>query len=282
MLVLLLLLGSMEECTVDSLLDRWFASTGNRSLLGDEEMKESLRSHTPRPVQHQAERPASSASFYYTLPTPPLQPDDWRESESRFLTSPRRQNSAAGSATTAEERRARHLASAGVIFTTLPTQLARDDPTLPHHRGTESQAQHWSLPPWPFSPPADEEYQAFGTLMSSGGAGSSGSRRAVRMETDHEPQAFPPPATTARRRSRTAGDAGAVRGIGGQSGEGQAGDRAAATVAAAGGGGASGSRPSVAALAAAVGPKTTDKSCRNCRTRKVKVRPAVSLAYRFI
>jgi len=85
--------------------------------------------------------------------------------------------------------------------------------------------------------------------------------------------------STARRRPSHGDDlevGGPVRGIGGRGGGrsqghahgSSAGGSGSATAAAAGSGGAS--RASVSALAAAVGARTTEKSCKNCRVRKVK------------
>ncbi|GAA5840563.1 hypothetical protein JCM9279_007365 [Rhodotorula babjevae] len=88
-----------------------------------------------------------------------------------------------------------------------------------------------------------------------------------------------PPPSTARRRASQGTDlevGGSVRGLGGRGGGrsqghahgSSAGGSGSATAAAAGSGGAS--RASVSALAAAVGARTTEKSCKNCRVRKVK------------
>uniref|UniRef100_A0A0K3CFP7 BY PROTMAP: gi/472585190/gb/EMS22756.1/ C6 transcription factor [Rhodosporidium toruloides NP11] gi/647400044/emb/CDR45149.1/ RHTO0S10e05534g1_1 [Rhodosporidium toruloides] n=1 Tax=Rhodotorula toruloides TaxID=5286 RepID=A0A0K3CFP7_RHOTO len=231
------------------------------------------RCHTPRGVQHHTERPASSASFYYTLPTPPTTHDSRTTAESRPLSSRHLLPPALPPAT--EQGRAPHLDSAGVIFITSPVAPAPETASRQSYHTLDhpsSHTKHPSLPAWPLTPPAQSDYQLTDISMSSdGGAGSSGDQGttpSARMETD---PLFPPPPVGARRRSRTAGESGPVRGIVGQAAEEQAAvDRGSATAAAAGAGGASSSRPAVAALAAAVGPKTTEKSCRNCRTRKVK------------
>ncbi|BGO93696.1 hypothetical protein NBRC10512_006577 [Rhodotorula toruloides] len=226
-------------------------------------------SPTSQGGQYHTERPASSASFYYTLPTPPTAHDSRNAAQSRPLPS-RHLLSALPLAT--EQGRAPHLDYAGVIFSTSPVAPAPETHSYHGLDHSSSLTQQPSLPAWPLTPPAQSDYQLTSMSMSSdGGAGPSGDQGATpsaRMETD---PLFPPPPVGARRRSRTAGEPRPVRGIVGQAAEEQAAvDRGSATAAAAGAGRASSSRPAVAALAAAVGPKTTEKSCRNCRTRKVK------------
>ncbi|TNY21155.1 hypothetical protein DMC30DRAFT_436746 [Rhodotorula diobovata] len=101
------------------------------------------------------------------------------------------------------------------------------------------------------------------------------------LTADSTAALLPPPTGTTRRRTSYGGEVeaggGSLRGVGaaghgrgkGHTRTSSASASGSATVAAAGSGGGA-QRASVSALAAAVGTRTTEKSCKNCRVRKVK------------